>query len=862
MPRPLLTRRALPNSCALPRTPVQDRDTGSRLPIPKPASAKSFGYDGTEAALSGTRLAYGSRGHFIMARKHKRIPQDEAPAIQTRRELCAREDSLGLELCFADQLSTMATLIEQQKQIPKVERADAWPGTGWYACLLGVLVFVVFAGVLLGKATFVFRDFGLFSSPVAFYHKDSLWHRELPLWNPFNYCGIPFLAQWNTMVLYPPTVIYLLFPLGWSLSLFCLLHLFWGGLGMNVLARQWTHSRLAGALAGLIFTFNGLSLNFLMWPSHIATLSWLPWVVWLVPEAWRNGGKHLSWAIAAGALQMLAGAPETILFTWGILFLYLCGEWAEKRKEAWQFARRFLGIAFMVALICAAQLLPFLELLVRSQRDAGYGATGWPMPLWGWANFLVPLFGTTPTPQGVFLQQGQYWTSSYYLGLITVFLVVIAMARAREWRIGLMLAVLFMALVLALGDGTMFYRALQRALPWVGFARYPIKFVIVVAALAPLLAAAGLQHLIQRQTLGRPGWTTAVALVLLVGFILILGHATNAAIWGAFWRNGLTRAALFGAMILSLAALLQARGSRQVILGSFLLLLCWLDLLTHVPSQNPVVRSAVYSPGWAAEHLKRSPEPRLGQSRAMITADAQAALKFHSMRSPEDGYLMDRLGMLADCNLLDGTPQASGFFSLVPSEVNNAAGIPYVQTNADFSALLDLMGVSQISSPGSPFDWVARPNPMPLVTAGQQPLFADDQIAFRLFYGTNTDFRHFVCLPPEARAFISATQCTAARVFSNHWSAHGVSFEVESPAKCMAVISQSYYPAWQARIDGRPARLWRANYAFQGLEIPPGRHSVTLLYRDKRFFAGAILSMLGLLAWICLLRRNHQPSHL
>jgi len=50
------------------------------------------------------------------------------------------------------------------------------------------------------------------------------------LLNPLNDFGLPFLAQWNTMTLYPGSLIYLLFPLSWSLGIFCLAHLFLGGM--------------------------------------------------------------------------------------------------------------------------------------------------------------------------------------------------------------------------------------------------------------------------------------------------------------------------------------------------------------------------------------------------------------------------------------------------------------------------------------------------------------------------------------------------------------------------------------------------------------------------------------------------------
>ena len=162
-------------------------------------------------------------------------------------------------------------------------------------------------------------------------------------------------------------------------------------------------------------------------------------------------------------------------------------------------------MGILVALICAAQLLPFLELLAHSQRDSGYGSThDWSMPFWGWANFLVPLFRTSPTAQGVFLQNGQYWTSSYYAGIGTVLLAAVAVWRVRDWRV----RVLAGAAVPGPGSGLgrqqpALSRACALCFPGLGFVRYPVKFVILVLALAPLLAAFGFAALAAQAPAGR-----------------------------------------------------------------------------------------------------------------------------------------------------------------------------------------------------------------------------------------------------------------------------------------------------------------------------------------------------------------------
>ena len=173
----------------------------------------------------------------------------------------------------------------------EIQNGQDWFTPKCFALLLSLLIFATFPQVLLGTQTFFYRDYGALAYPAVAHHHQRFWRGEVPLWNPLNHCGVPFLAQWGTMVLYPPSLIYLLLPLPWSLGLFDLAHFFFGGLGMYFLANRWVQNRFAAGLAGLVYTFNGLNLSSLMWPNHQIALGWLPWVVLLTERAWRDGGK-------------------------------------------------------------------------------------------------------------------------------------------------------------------------------------------------------------------------------------------------------------------------------------------------------------------------------------------------------------------------------------------------------------------------------------------------------------------------------------------------------------------------------------------------------------------------------------------
>ena len=61
------------------------------------------------------------------------------------------------------------------------------------------------------------------------------------------------------------------------------------------------------------------------------------------------------------------------------------------------------------------------------------------------------------------------------------------------------------------------------------------------------------------------------------------------------------------------------------------------------------------------------------------------------------------------------------------------------------------------------------------------------------------------------------------------------------------VLARPWYPGWRATIDGKPAELLRANYAFQALAVPPGEHRIELEYAPWSWRAGLAISAIAAL---------------
>ena len=730
----------------------------------------------------------------------------------------------------------------------------AWLTTKRFLMLLGVLIFVAYPQVVTGFHSFVFRDFGLFGYPLAVYHKECFWRGEIPLWNPYNNFGLPYLAQWGTLVLYPPSLIYILLPLPWSLGLFTLLHQLFGGVGMFVLARKWTGSSLAGGVAGIAFAFNGFVLNCLMWPNYSASMAWMPWVMLAVARAWREGGRWTFVAALAGGMQMLSGTPEVILFTW----LLAAGLWAVEKFGSWRercaSGLRFGVVVLLVTALAAAQLLPFLDLLQASQRTSNYDTRMWPIPVTGWANFFVPLYRMHGTGAGVFFQTQQNLTSSYYAGVAMLVAAVLAVIWTRQRRVWLLFAATVVAFVFAMGDNTLFYGWLRSTFPAIGFMRYASKAVIPIAFTLPLLAAFGIAAFMAVADGAESKRRAYVALGVLATAVLAIAGICAHAHWvpyldiasGPVLENAVCRVAFLGAIAAGCWWLTRSvTPRRRTLFQAFVLAMVYFDLLTHVPQQNPSVdhEALTVEIPWL-KHMR--PRPTLGESRALLSITAQQQYLYGGTSNLTETHIAQRNGLFANINLVNAMPKADGFYALYIKEERDIHFRLFEGTNEARPKLGRFLGFCQATAPTNVVVWHGTTNYLPMVTAGQVPLFADRKATLEGLMSTNFVPEEMVYLPSNATSQVTVTNVGAARIRSREVTAHKVSVDVSASAPSLVVIAQAHYPRWKAFVDGQPASLLRANHAFQAVQVPAGDHHVDVIYQDKPFQIGAVVSLLSL----------------
>jgi hypothetical protein len=72
------------------------------------------------------------------------------------------------------------------------------------------------------------------------------------------------------------------------------------------------------------------------------------------------------------------------------------------------------------------------------------------------------------------------------------------------------------------------------------------------------------------------------------------------------------------------------------------------------------------------------------------------------------------------------------------------------------------------------------------------------------------------------------------------WEERGINSQrlrVSTSEPALLVISDNFYPAWHATIDGDPVPLVRADYTLRAVPIPAGTHEVRIAYRSSLLLA-------------------------
>jgi SAM-dependent methyltransferase len=730
--------------------------------------------------------------------------------------------------------------------------------------------------------------------------------RGIPLWTPYVYGGMPYVALLPGPLFYPSSLLYLVMPLYRAIGWTFVLHTFLAGGFGYFLARSFRLRPSAAAVCGTSFMLTGYVMSHLYGghDGRIFAMVLFPLALGSLERALRTADVRW-WALLAGAvgLQILTPHTQLMYFSSLALGLYLVFHLTARarRGEVREYARPVAGFVAAFALAAglgAAQLLPTLGLLdhvVRAASERGYEfAASWALPPQEISALVLPdLIGSLPE---------NYWGRNpfklhiEYMGVIPVALAMLALVGSfaprdgtQERRVVWFLAgVTLVGLLFALGGATPVHRLAYAIVPMMKSFRAPAMMMGVVAALVALLAGFGWQTVLAARRTGSgkhdpPGvgvLRPRVAIVLLSAPFLLLGLAAALSPAGlldfayhAWFPEGWPRRPsseleealrtgglfLVGGWVLTLGVA-EAVARRRVGGATVLVLL----LFTVADLWRIDARYVRTVP--AAEVLRRDPvvdrlAERLEPGQRAWALEGFRPNDFLYFRIPTpDGSQKFLLRWSA--SLLGGIRPAEGLAGR-PVPLWALFDVRYLVARSGLeSPLLEEL-------PGGGL-YAVRDTVPHAYFPERVELAADTADALRRTLAIESPVRETILERVQGAGFSDdgrVPQAGAGTASVVRYEPDEIVLEVEAERAGLLVVSEIWHPGWQARIDGVETPVWRANTAFRAVEVPMGEHEVGFRYESPAYRIGSVTSglslvlLLGLLVGPTLSRRRRWGAH-
>jgi hypothetical protein len=785
-------------------------------------------------------------------------------------------------------IRTTVTSAPTSAALPAPRFASAWAALV-YAVATMTLAYPALAGKFLVNphsdqyiAGFAFRDFAAATLRAT---------GHFPLWNPYLFGGMPYIAAMHGDIFYPTFLLRMVLPTDVAMTWGFIIHIFLAGFFTYVFLRGLGYGFFGSLVGGLAYMMSGQIASSVS-PGHDGKLfvsALFPLGLWLLHRGIREG-KNWSWGAFALIVGLCVLSPhpqllQYMLLTSGAYALFLAFATLEGGRLPRNVAIRRLGAALIAVLIGlaigAVQYLPVREYVKWSPRAGGLGdyaaATSYAWPPEELLNAYLPQFSG---------MLNNYWgrngihLHSDYVGVVVLILAGAAFlglrADPRRKQIIFWTSALIVSVLWSLGSATPFYHIPYALIPGTKYFRAPATIFFVGTLALGLLACAGTERFLQLR-LSRKylvGWLIAGGVIAVLASVGALnGIAESFADPRALDRVQANRGAVFVGAWRSFAFVVMlfavwygfSRNKLSIRLTAWALaLLVTIDLwsIERLYWMFSPPASVIYASDEIISTLKAEPQPaRVFAFQLRLTRDPDVflngdALMTHGQRLVW-GYHGNQIGRY---NALTDYPEGQRLLSpnglaLTNTRflLTNVPEMPFVR-NATMvkgpvvNATGDTTYLFRVSET-NPYAWVT-----PVAVK------ADDDQVLATIMDPRFDVKRAALFVPGADV---AASCgvkalpapLAIDASVKRYEPGKVQMELSAPAPAGSslVVSENYYPGWIASVDGKPGRIGRADYSLIGVELPEGARKVELNFTSPAYQRGKVVTWIAILLGLVML---------
>lgn len=661
---------------------------------------------------------------------------------------------------------------------------------------------------------------------------DSIGSGVIPLWNPYQFCGTPFVANSQSAVFYPGNLLFYILSPATAAGWIVILHLTLTASFMRLFLRGLKLGEGPAVLGGTVFAFSCWQVSWLHLPTFLTTSCWLPLALHLTRLIFAEPGlkRAVQLALTMGVC-LLAGHLQIAFYVLLAVLLYAgvilaSGRGKSERPNGAAFVLLLLGALGLGGMVAAPQVIPSLELSRRSHRvssptEAGYAAyTGYSPALGSIGTLVLPdMLGNPSRPDLPYVGASRagslfnYAEGAMYVGLASLLLLPFGAGSLRRSPATLFL-VLLAVLALLMAFGTPVDSLLYFHVPGFGQSGSPGRALVLWAFACAGLAAFGLERLTGENGIATKRLVGGLALVALAAATAVmLGARMREGLGAGGWSADLGRQAGLVVICGGLIVLMAKDASRRQMGQVALVALATVDLLAVGLPYNPTSpKNEIYpetplvaqfksgaqherimpvNQGWSFA----GPKAILPPNGAMVYGlrDVQG---YDSLFPGQYKAFMNRMALPAP----DASPQEVGnmvFAKNPASELPRLAGVRYVVSRT------------------------------PLQIAGAKETFIDPDYLYEL--------------PSIQRAaVVSGSDREPA-----DWVDDGINRVILDAdggvSGAQFLLADQIYPGWHATVDGAEIRIDRVDEVFRSVALPPGRRRVRIEFRPESFRLGLYL---------------------
>lgn len=729
----------------------------------------------------------------------------------------------------------------------------------WLIVSIFIVTTVIFFWDQLIGSSFFWDDFVEQVLPIQSFAAQSFANWTIPFWNPYTFCGMPFFADLQVGFFYPLNRLTALFYSNgqlsvWGLQFIIIIHFFIAQFSMYKLMKFFKVSSIGSVISAISYAFSFSLVLHVIHPMMVYHLAWFPLIIMYFLKGLND--RNLKYSIIAGLIfgfSMLAGHAQIILYEalfLGLLFIWYFIASLRKEEIKGNNIMKYISIGILPFIIAVAifsiQYLPSSEIAKYSKRSTSTyeKATEGSLEVKQIYTAVVPkifgfIDGAGDKSVPFHLDKAPYyyyWDTGFYFGIGALILGLFGATVIYKKRLGaFLIAISIFGFLFALGDNFILFKIFYN-LPFFGLLRIPARIMFYVVIAFSILSGFGFDALWSAKT---KNLLRNLILASIIPILITL-LTTSGTLLGLLDTPAQLQAAIQGFGTIALVfiigviiiAFLTVKGMlKPEPAGVLFIILIFIDFYIAGASFNnsPVNPKEAYR---ISSEMKKAFVPQIPNNLFRV-----------SMRHYNPSYM----AMKRNQGLIDGIMLVEGYNQLV---------LNYIPPPCDVETIHNLYNVKyaiNFNRNTNQFGFIQRQNYFPRAWLVQKAIESNPRQIKALMQNNKFDYENEVVLEKKSPISLSASEDSPIinnSVKGLDYENNYIKYEVSAGNNSILVLSEIWYPAWKAYVDGNRAELLKADYSFRAIPVLKGKHIVEMKYESSKFYLGMWISIITLLMCI------------